>query len=306
MDMGFLSGADLKNRLSRDLGNPQETDLGRMVLRTLNGSRDDIRAFGHDLGVSQEPSIDAFLKQRTECLDIGRLAVWLCILEAERNALKKDITSYWLYRFLSRLFDGIIDPSKLDRPDSKGAGFEFLHGLTINTLNYDRLAEHTIITWMKNRFPNLDLVAGNYVSGLNPGGVVRHLHGSLGPVLGESRIDFGAAWPDDPQEAKERASRLVFWFEPTNSSQAYGRTNRIVELRGVHVVVGFGYHDMISNRFRPPESPDARLHRIIATSRDDCRSRAAQWLQSVYGQRSISINHLPGNATCEDAIRALF
>jgi hypothetical protein len=310
MDMGFPSGAGLKQRLSGDLRQPHESELGRVMLRALPRQREKIRAFGHDLGVSEESSIDGFLDRRREYLDVARPAVGACILEAERNALAKDITRYWLYRFLDRLFEGVKRPRDLDRYYPGGTSFEFLHGLAINTLNYDRLVEWTLKTWIQTRFPKLDLVAGNYHGSLNPdGGIVRHQHGSLGPLFDTPScrgLPFGAERPADPQQLLELASRLRFWFEiEENTAGAFSITNRIVELRGVHVVTGFGYHKLISGRFGPPVGPDAKLERVIATSSSGCCERANEWLRSVYAGARVNVTHLDHGATCDDAIRVL-
>jgi hypothetical protein len=298
MDMGFPSGTALKNRISGDLLQPRETELGRVMLRALPRERANIQTFGNDLGASKEVSIDAFLQAHREHLQIGRLAVWLCILEAERKALTRDITNHWLYQFLNRFLAGIPRADHLDRFEPNGRDLEFMHGLAIHTLNYDRLAEYTITRWIKDRFPKLDLAKHNF----NPEGVVHHPHGRLGLLVGNEAVPFGASLPSDPRQILKLASYLRFWFEPSDADIM----NRMIELRGVHVITGFGYHPSISARFRPPSSNDAKLKYVFATSSRGCRQCAEQWLGATYGPFGVHVKHLDGETRCSDLVAILF
>lgn len=308
MDMGFPSGTKLKNQIICGLRKPERTPLGRILLRVLPGSEVRLIAFARDLAASREASIDAFLyarRQNEDYLLIGRLAVWIIILDAEKKALgpEKDITQFWLYRFLDRFFEDIPHAKHLIRSKDE----VFLHGLSIHTLNYDRLAEYAISTWINTRFPELDLHQNNFATSLNPdGSIVSHPHGALGPLFGADAVPFGSEPPMDPQILRKLASRLWFWFEPNNRPQAHDITNRMVELRGVHVVTGFGYHPEISNRFRLLMNADANVERVIATSSEDCRERAEKWLQKTYAHNGIELHHLEDGATCRTAAEALF
>ncbi len=305
MDMGFPSGTKLKSQIAHDLQRPDDSPLGCMMLQTHPESRGKIQAFAHDLGECEEASIDEFLFHREEYREIGRLAVWLYILAAEKSALEpeKDVTQFWLYQFLDRFFEAIPHSKHLIRSKDE----VFLHGLAIHTLNYDRLAEYAISTWINTRFPELDLHQNNFATSLNPdGSIVSHPHGALGPLFGADAVPFGSEPPMDPQILRKLASRLRFWFEPNNRPQAHDITNRMVELRGVHVVTGFGYHPEISNRFRLLMNADASVERVIATSSEDCRERAEKWLQKTYAHNGIELHHLEDGATCRTAAEALF
>lgn len=310
MDMGFPSGTKLKNQIMCGLREPGRTPLGRILLQALTGSEERLIAFARDLAACREASIDAFLhaqRQNEDYLAIGRLAVWVSILDAEKRALENGLSGYWLYRFLDRYFEDISRPEDLDRYYPDGVSFEFLQGLAINTLNYDRLAEHTLSTWIRNRFPRLDIESNNYPNSI--ASVVRHQHGSLGLFFdhgGRRGISFGGDVPEGPEEIRDRADRLRFWFEPKdNTPDSYSITNRSIELRGVHVVTGFGYHDLINHRFGAPRSRDAKLAWVIATSSADVAARAEGWLQATYGQSGVCITHLSNNAKCAEAIGVL-
>lgn len=306
MEMGFPSGAQLKRQIACRLRQPDRNHLGRTLLRAYPESRDKIRAFGHDLSACTESSIDEFLLHRKEYHDVGRMAVWLRILAAEKRARDKDLRHYWLYRFLDEFLGDTKHPEDLYPHDTGSSSGQFIHGLTIHTLNYDRLAEYTVTTWIKNRIPYLDLTKGNYEQNLNPGALIRHPHGALGPLFGAAAVPFGSELPSDSAQLRRLASGLKFWFEPNNSSYAYGITNRLMELRGVHVITGFGYHEMIGARFASPKSADANLDWVIATSSADVERKADDWLTSVYGAHGVRVTHLTKGARCEDAMRMLW
>lgn len=248
MDMGFPSGRELKFAIANALDPRATNELHRIATILFTKQKTEYFAALLVDERSLHSSIDEILYANADCIDIGRLSVWVTILDSEKKAREIPVASSWIYRLLDRLFAGIGQGAELYRTEVGGHVVQFLHGLAICTLNYDRLAEHVIRAWILNRgFCDIDI--GSCDSQLNPGQLVRHAHGSLGNIVGEGALAFGCDAPKDPARICELASRLQFWFEPNNSPTAYSRTNRITELRGVHLITGFGYHPSITARF---------------------------------------------------------
>lgn len=302
MDLGFPSGEQLKNRIRADLVCPKETALGKLVGELF--SRTCIRDFTAALTTSGALSIDEIVRRNQEKFsEIGQLVVWFVILEHERKVAPSRIETFWFYRLLDRLFEESRTIYDLDQHGSNGTVY-FLHNLVIHTLNYDRMAEHTIHCWLKKRYPGADLK--QYAMALNPGGLIRHHHGSLGPLTGEDSLPFGACCPTNAQQILKRSSRLQFWFEPNNNPEAYSITNRIIELRGIHIILGFGYHEMIGSRFAPPGRNDVKLNRVIATQLGLVHNEAAPWLQKTYGNFGVQVQLLDPRLNCAEAVKRLF
>jgi len=109
-------------------------------------------------------------------------------------------------------------------------------GIDVNTLNYDRVLEHSLMNWFLARYPASESEIRS--AWMGPA-LVRHHHGSLGTL---AERPFG-------EPRRNRDPILKFWFERSNKAERWDINNKLIKLRKNLVVLGFGYHDLIVTRF---------------------------------------------------------
>jgi hypothetical protein len=185
-------------------------------------------------------SIDALLEEahtsgHSQLVQYGRSFVALRITRSEECALREHGHGLTI-RWLEMLLDGIVGPDsdyqrfmEVIRPlDNTRCG------LSINTLNYDRLLERSLINYLNRRFPNSSSeIKRDWVEAPQ----VYHCHGS---VISDSLAAHGLE-PGKPN--------LQFWWERSNEPGAWTVANKLLERRDVFAAIGFGFHQSIVDRF---------------------------------------------------------
>ncbi|MEE4354131.1 MAG: hypothetical protein V2J25_14820, partial [Desulfatiglans sp.] len=134
-------------------------------------TREDYIEFADDLAKSGYSSVDAFLENKQEWLDVGKAAIALQMLRAESECKHrlfppKQPSDHWY----ETLWTHLSAPS--------WRGFKS-NPISIVTFNYDRSLEHYLVTVACNRY------------GIRPHTALRgitqfpilHVHGDLGPYL---------------------------------------------------------------------------------------------------------------------------
>ncbi len=266
MDLGFPSGHELKQRIAQSLTGKPEPQL-QLVAQKLFGD-DEVEEFVKLLTDKKKASlsIDAILHdlgRNNGCLlEIGRVAVWYTILEFEQKTNFSDIENFWLWRFLERQFGKYRSFENFYRngPENQTC---FMNNLTIQTLNYDRLAEEVIRLWAARRLSDGEEKEKFNQRALSD--LVTHKHGSFGPIQGVNAFAFGAPFPTNNEDRKKRAKTLRFWFEVSNEPHNWRMTNRIIELRDILIILGYGYHELIGRRFRVENFNNCDPQTIIAS-----------------------------------------
>lgn len=308
--MGFPSGEGLKQQIAENLTCEGGSELRRITGELFRDS--DVADFTRYLTCenSASRSIDAILcefhHQNERLLEIGRVAVWYTILEHEQRVNLDEVKEFWLWKFLDNMSGEFnrFDDLYTDGPANQT---KFLYDLQINSLNYDRLVEEVVRLWFWDRFPKDErkLFAKRALSG----DLVSHKHGSLGLLEGEASLPFGAPHPKDSKELLTRAKLLQFWFEPSNEAHSWNRTNRIIELRGTLLILGYGFHDHIGRRFAPVSKNDSKLRRVIITGYgldSGKREQAHLWLDGAFRAHGGERVLLDPDIDCEGAIDHLF
>ncbi|MGA0055525.1 MAG: hypothetical protein ACO3JI_10910, partial [Steroidobacteraceae bacterium] len=306
-DLGFPSGQTLKRDILNGCDRRTTSDLGRAI--SARFSEATVRRFAAGLRSSSAQSIDAFLEENNrdpELLELGRFVVWVVILGYEAKVASGGVRGSWFYNLLTRLY-GDCQRSDDLFPCDCDVGVR----LQVHTLNYDRVCEEVLWTWLRDKFPREKLDdRWNTIEG----SMIRHSHGKLGPTRRDpypkesNWLDLSVRFGSHLEEVSSKTPNLKFWFEPANTPETWSITNRLVELRGVHMILGFGYHQDVCRRFETPTWSDARLRKVIATCRDHSPDgatirRAKQWLQQCYGERDWQL--LSFDAGCAEAVDVL-
>lgn len=160
---GFPSGRELTEIIMNNLREPQKTPLGK-ELEAFGCTRRELSHFAQELRLSQHYSVDAFLDDRREFIQVGKLAIAAVLIPRE-DPTKLFATDNWYKYLLNRL----LNRSAPERVSS----------LTILTYNYDRSLDYYLFTACKRRF---DLTNKATIERLKSVEII-HLHGHLGNLL---------------------------------------------------------------------------------------------------------------------------
>jgi hypothetical protein len=259
---GFPSG----ECLLRDFRDSLRSEIPEDVAASLTG-----QSLSKFLSPSYS-SIDALLEEahksgHSQLVEHGRLFVASRIAKSEKDALEKHGHGLTI-RWIEMLLDGIAGPDsdyhrfmEVIRPlDNTRCG------LSINTLNYDRLLERSLINYLNRRFPAYSLdIKRDWVEAPQ----VYHCHGS---VISDSLAAHGL----------ERGKpNLQFWWERSNEPSAWTVANKLLERRDVFAAIGFGFHQSIVDRFEKRNAPT----RLFCT---DCTGRSGELVRCLGGRISAA------------------
>lgn len=267
-DYGFPSGYQLMRDISGALNGSNEKETRQYLRKYSNYDERALAAVGKDIknALHQRAfdSIDAFLDQRRqhspETLEICRQAVWCLILEYERAAKLYPAKKDWMLDFFKLYFH---EAKTADAAWDVWNPIKKHHtGISIYTLNYDRLFEWKLICYLKDRFGDTEEVA-KHLERME--GTVTHSHGSLGRITSNMRLPFGEPFPETQEAFLEASGRLKFWFEPSSDASSWSIKNKLISLHGTLLIIGYGFHPSINSRFDSKQSNDSKLSRIYST-----------------------------------------
>lgn len=244
---GFPSGWGLLVRLCRDvLRNPDTFG----ILNTLGFERAHITDFLEALQKSGCPSVDTFLEDRNDFMDVGKAAIALALLPIEVT---------------SSLFDKFIEASwaQQQRIDTEGkekdSWYQYLWGqlteectfdaldknkLSVITFNYDRSLEHYLFTAMKNKYNKTDEECAKKLKQIH----IVHVYGSLGllPWQVDNNSPADSIVPYDakvePQTVKRAADSIQIMHESDMGSPLFDKARGLISNAYRLFFLGFGYH----------------------------------------------------------------
>lgn len=167
---GFPLGGELKDAIVQSL---EGGNVVRSALEKLGHSSRRVESFRHDLMGSGSYTIDDFLSDRSDYLDIGRFCVGFQIHQREA-IIQRSLADRPQPKFdwIARLFQKDIFPDLSAFLSSEYA---------VVTFNYDRLFEIFLGRCLAARFKLPPDEAARAV-GQFP---ITHVHGSLGEVVGK-------------------------------------------------------------------------------------------------------------------------
>lgn len=217
---GFPSGWDLVRRVCSS-GAPVDEGLTGKQEAQLE-SDFDARA-RQSLALSQQASIDEFLKGRQDLLDWGRVRIAQCILDCERvcDLGNLNVKDDWLRMLRSKI--------RVDKTEPLGSGISFA------TFNYDRVIEHFLAMTFEHSF-NYSPTDALRLMDEYP---VYHLHGSVGRYgpEGGGSVPFGS--DADRTHIHGRAQSISLFWQPTTRESRGWVASRVREASHI-IILGIG------------------------------------------------------------------
>ena len=198
MGFHYPSGPQLKQLIRNMLGNKSRSEY--RTLHQLVPEAEKIQTFVKALSKSGRTSIDAFLENRRDLMQIGKYAIAIALLKKEVEtslfATENEITKEknW-YDYLFGRMNGSFD--------------EFANNkIAFVTFNYDRSLEHYLFESLKNSYGKTD----EEVTAVLKKIPIIHVHGQLGNLLWQGangRAYKSTTHAGDAINAAEGATRRV-------------------------------------------------------------------------------------------------
>ena len=227
---GFPLGRNLLLEIGRELYsgsvNPYQTRLIECGF-----SIDDLQRFAVELLNSMQPSVDAFLENRPEYMQIGKhaIAAKLVPFELEERLIRREKNNdgFGWYEYLFNQLGARKDDFSKNR-------------ISIITFNYDRSLEYFLFVALKFSYGISMDDAAKLVSGIP----IVHVYGQL------SRLDFidlgGRSYlPDvNPEIISKCASEISIIHEGTLTTQAILQAREMISQAETMCFLGFGFHEL--------------------------------------------------------------
>lgn len=221
---GFPLGRGLLLRVVGGIRRKESNPYERLLACGFPG--DHILNFADELDVSMQLSVDAFLENRPEFLDVGKAAIVAALIpyEAESNLNRSPDKPHWYEYLFQRLC-----PNRKEFESST---------LSIITFNYDRSLEHFLFRSLRSSFGLSDKDCKPLLQTVP----VVHVHGQLG-ALDYISSDGRPYQPDlSPQVIKKYAQEIKIVSEGKPDTPQFARAHEIISRAGVIFFLGFGYH----------------------------------------------------------------
>ena len=260
------------------------------ISRSAHGEVNDYlaaaRAISRD--VELRASIDEYLRLNRDnplIVQLGKMAIFECILKGERVARRKLLTGagqdtrlnmseirhswYW------PLWNAMSEDCEKSKPE------DVLRNVTFIIFNYDRCIELFLsqAIWQTFDVPLEDaalMVARRAI----------HPYGDLGPVAGHDAMDFGLE-DDQRLRLEHGASRLRTFFETKDTNIETSIHREMIKARNIFFV-GFGFHrqNMELLQTSPGENEDVqpmpnRQTRVYATMVDTSAEQRSRFQQRI-------------------------
>ena len=262
MNYGFPSGLQLKALICKAI--KERADIFN-DLRTVEGdehSMNYVDDFYHNLLLSSELSVDAFLEHNPGYFDIGRRAIANVLLRKERHV---ELFDKWIDKWL--------DPENQDKHwyqllfSKLNAPFEDFekNDLTIITFNYDRSLEYFLWESMKARYSDQDI--GSALQKLRSISVI-HVYGKLGglpvydndPTVCYDLFERVRQWPGFVHDA----SQSIFTVHQAEEMEEVITKAQESLLRAARIYfLGFGYDKINMERLFIRDCPNIERWNLL-------------------------------------------
>ena len=198
--------------------------------------KNEVENFGNALYLSHQYSIDAFLANRPEYMEIGKVSIALFILRKEMEA---DLSSFenrnkGCYQFIFNKLTTQKDELKENR-------------VSFITFNYDRSLEYFLFTSLKNTYGLSDEECAEQINFIP----IIHVHGLLGQTRWHSKgIPYGTLneysiknrVAFDLPSAISAAKQIKIITEEQADSEEFRKARKLIEQTERLYFLGFGYN----------------------------------------------------------------
>ena len=222
---GFPSGRSLLLQICNNLAVGELNALRQHLLKFDFGER-EIDAFHEQLRLSMQPSVDAFLENRPEYMEIGKAAIALSLIPYENpEALHSRTRKLKWYEYLFNQMGARRDEFPSNR-------------LSIVTFNYDRSLEYFLFTALKNAYGASDQEVLDLLKSIP----IIHVYGQLG------KPDFlasdGRAYTQEVNldAINKCIAEIKIIPELSQESDELTQAQELIKQAKVLCFLGFGYH----------------------------------------------------------------
>lgn len=218
---GFPLGAELRDEVIRAR---HKIELDYLLEDDSKFDHTYYAKFADDLRTSGYSSVDAFLENRVEWVDIGKLAIAHKLILYEQNDRlfpPNQPRDHWYECLWQKLSAPSWKKFKKNR-------------ITIISFNYDRSLEHYLSAIIYNNF------------NIKPSAIMKalpiiHVHGDLGP-----HISYGK---HSSESVRLAADSIKIVHESDNSSKEFKEADKVLSNAEKIFFVGFAYHPQNMNKF---------------------------------------------------------
>jgi hypothetical protein len=223
---GFPSGKELFDNISEgkcSLPATEDPDFDQIQNNSVQHFIGELRGSGHE-------SVDAFLENRTDLVDIGKRLIASALIPFEDEQLlfeqkaNQERGAQW-YKYLLRAM-------MVDAPDLLYNKVSFI------TFNYDRSIEHFFTKALAANTGISLLAAWDKIQYIQ----IVHLHGMLGPYHPDAYN--GRAYEPNVtlRSVQMAAASIKIINESSDDSKEYAQARRLLEQAQRYIFLGFGFH----------------------------------------------------------------
>ena len=203
------------------------------MLKALGFTYSLIDQFRRELGLSGQPSVDAFLEQHKKDEQIGKLgktAIAASLIPSEDEARLNDRSTIRFYEYLWHQMSG--------SPNMYSG-----NQLSIITFNYDRSFEQYLRTVLTASHPEFRDQGHAFNAAFSQFDVI-HIFGSLGSLETRSNtyLPYGLQGDPNARMVEQAATRIKLYHEAQFDDETSNRIRlRITEAETI-CFLGFGFH----------------------------------------------------------------
>jgi hypothetical protein len=243
-DYEFPLGRSLLLQICRSLDD-RKKDVGlKKTLLDLGFARGEIGAFAAELRFSMQPSVDAFLENRPEYMDIGKAAIAGCLIPYENPRHlyhRSDEKSTW-YEYLFNQMRASIDEFESNQ-------------ISFVTFNYDRSLEYFLYAALESTYGIGEERAVELLSSIS----IIHVYGQLGlpHYLSENGRTYGS---EVTLEAIEKCvTEIKIISDLAGETEEFKQAHKLISQAEILCFLGFGYHRTNVLRLRVDKFHGARI-----------------------------------------------
>ncbi len=236
-DYGFPLGRSLLLQMCTSL-DARKKDVGlKKTLLDLGFGRNEIGPFATELRISMQPSVDAFLENRHEYMDIGKAAIAGCLIPYEnlRHLYHRSEKLTW-YEYLFNQMRASIDELKSNQ-------------ISFVTFNYDRSLEYFLYAALESTYG----IGEERVVELLSSIPIIHVYGQLGlpHYLSENGRTYGSEVT--PEAIEKCVTEIKIMSDLADETEEFRQAHKLISEARKLCFLGFGYHRTNVSRLRVPE-----------------------------------------------------
>jgi len=184
--------------------------------------------FSRALRRSGKLSVDTFLENRPEYMEVGKAAIASFLLPQEMKSKEENllfrIPKNWYKYFFKQLGDTFEDFDK--------------NSVSVLTFNYERSLEHFLLTALEHSYRKSPEKCAAQLLRSIP---IIHLYGSLGnlPYLGDDALEYGA--DTNPKNLRQAAGGIKIINERDTGMEGFEQAQGLLKEAKAICFLGFGF-----------------------------------------------------------------